>query len=274
MADMAVTFSIALFAILVVLTLVVRLFEPKIAFFPAPGEAVTPREFGVDFMPLSIATRDGERLCAWALIPPAPRAQIVYFHGNGGNLSAWSPIVAGIAERGYSVLAFDYRGYGLSTGRPSERGLYRDVEAILERFWTATPQRPVMYWGRSLGAVMAAYAAAARPPDGLILESGFPDARSLVRSSPLLAFLALFSTYRFPCRAFLERVKVPVLVMHGDDDHVVPFLQGQRLFDTLAGTKVFLTIRGGDHNDLEPRDPQAYWTAVDRFAASLPGRSG
>src|ERR1019366_2383537 len=159
-----------------------------VALFPALGETVTPREFGVDYTPLSIATRDGERLRAWALIHPAPRAQVVYFHGNGGNLSVWAPILAVIARHGYSVLAVDYRGYGVSTGRPSERGLYRDVDAVLEQFWGSTPRRPVMYWGRSLGTVMAAYAATVRTPDGLILESGFSDARSLVRTSPLLAF--------------------------------------------------------------------------------------
>lgn len=274
MAVLTVKFALALFAILVMLTLAVRLFESRLAFFPASGETVTPREFGVDYSALVLATRDGERLRGWALIHPAPRAQVVYFHGNGGNLSLWVPILAAIARRGYSVLAFDYRGYGVSTGRPSERGLYRDVDAVLERFWTATPQkRPVVYWGRSLGAAMAAYAATVRMPDGLILESGFPDARSLVRTAPLLAFLALFSTYRFPCAEFLRQVTVPVLVMHGDDDHVVPIAQGRKLFDSIARQKQFVTIRGGDHNDVTPSDPDVYWNTVDRFVSGLSRRS-
>ena len=205
---------------------------------------------------------------------PEPRAQVVYFHGNGGNLSVWTPILAGIARHGYSVLAFDYRGYGVSTGRPSESGLYRDVDAVLERFWSATPQKsPVVYWGRSLGTAMAAYAATVRAPDGVILESGFPDARSLVRTSLPLAFLALFSTYRFPCAEFLRHVNVPVLVMHGDDDHIVPIALGRKLFDSCAGRKQFVTIRGGDHNDFMPNDPQVYWQAVHEFVASLSRRS-
>ena len=269
MAVLTVKFAVALLVALVVLTLIVRLLEPKIAFFPAPGETVTPREFGVDYTPLSIPTRDGERLRGWALSHPVPRAQVVYFHGNGGSLSVWAPILAAIARQGYSVLAFDYRGYGVSTGRPSERGLYGDVDAVLERFWSATPQRPVVYWGRSLGTVMAAYGATVRTPDGLILESGFPDARSLVRTSPPLAFLALFSTYRFPAAEFLRHVDTPALVMHGDDDHVIPIAQGRMLFDSIVGRKEFAAIRGGDHNDLTPRDPEAYWHAVDRFVAGL-----
>ena len=271
MAVLTVKFAVALFVILVVLILIVRLLESRFAFVPSLGETVTPREFGVDYTPLSIATRDGERLRGWALVHPAPRAQVVYFHGNGGNLSVWAPILAAIARQGYSVFAFDYRGYGVSTGRPSERGLYRDVDAVLEQFWSATPQRrPIIYWGRSLGTAMAAYAATVRTPDGLILESGFSDARSLVRTSPLLAFLALFSTYRFPCAEFLRHVNAPVLVMHGDDDHVIPIAQGRRLFDSVVGQKQFITIRGGDHNDLTPSDPGIYWRAVDQFVAGLP----
>ena len=257
-------------AALIVLTALVRLLEPRFAFFPTAGESVTPREFGVDYESVTVRTRDGERLRSWSLTCPAARARIVYFHGNGGNLSVWAPIVAGIARRGYSVFAFDYRGYGVSTGRPTEQGMYRDVDAVVEQFWRdSSGGTPVVYWGRSLGVAMAAYAATVRAPDGLILESGFPDARSLIRTSPLLAFLALFSTYRFPCSEFLNRLgkPVPVLVMHGDDDHVVSITQGRALFDAIAAPKRFVTVRGGDHNDLAPSDPDTYWEALRRFTS-------
>ena len=118
---------------------------------------------------------------------------------------------------------------------------------------------------------MAAYAATVRAPDGLILESGFSDARSLLRASPVLAFLALFSTYRFPSAEFLRRLgePVPVLVMHGDDDHVIPIVHGRALFDAIAAPKRFVTVRRGDHNDLAPSDPDAYWEAVGGFIKSL-----
>lgn len=270
------TVALALLGALVVLTTLVRLLEPRFAFFPTAGESVTPREFGVDYESVTVRTHDGERLGGWSLARPTARARIVYFHGNGGNLSVWAPVVVGIARRGYSVLAFDYRGYGLSTGRPTERGLYRDVDAVVERFWRdASTGTPIVYWGRSLGVAMAAYAATVRAPDGLILESGFPDARSLLRTSPLLAFLALFSTYRFPAATFLQSLNqaIPVLVMHGDDDHVVSIAHGRALFDTIAAPKRFVTVRGGDHNDPAPSDPDAYWEAVGGLINSL-GRAG
>ena len=242
--------------------------EARFAFFPSAGESTTPTDFGVAYEKTSLATADGVSLRAWSMRHALPRASIVYFHGNGGNLSVWTPIIVGIHRQGYTVRAFDYRGYGASTGRPSERGLYKDVDAAIDWAWRGGGN-PVVYWGRSLGTTMAAYAATRRPPDGLILEAGFPDARALLRASPLLAFLGLFSSYRFPTAEWLSTVRSPVLVMHGDDDRVIPFEAGRALFDRIPGPKQFVTIKGGDHNDAAPPDPRAYWAAVNAFIASL-----
>jgi hypothetical protein len=183
----------------------------------------------------------------------------------------WAPILAGIARRGYDVIAVDYRGYGVSTGRPSERGLYRDVDATIEyASRTMSSSQPVVYWGRSLGATMAAYASTKRRPDGLILEAGFPDARALVRSSPPLALLSVASSYRFPTALYANAGRAPVLVMHGTADSVVPFELGRALSEQIAGAKRFVEIAGGDHNDVRPPDEQGYWRAVDGFIAQGP----
>jgi fermentation-respiration switch protein FrsA (DUF1100 family) len=252
------------------LVLGVRVLEPKLAFFPSAGESTTPRHFGIPYDTAVVTTADGERLRAWLLPHPTPRAVVVYFHGNGGNLSVWAPILAGIYERGYTVRAVDYRGYGASTGRPSERGLYRDVDAIVEWAWRETAgTSPIIYWGRSLGTTMAAYGCTVRPPEGLILESGFPNARAVLRSSPPLRFLGLFSTYRFPTSDFLDRAHPPVLIMHGEADRVVPFEAGKMLFEAIPPPKQFVAIANGDHNDASPADPETYWSAVLAFTSSL-----
>ena len=252
------------------LTIFVRWLEPRFAFFPSTGENETPRTFGIEYEPLTIETKDGEHLRAWLMSPAAPRARIVYFHGNGGNLSLWSPILVQIVRQGYGVFAVDYRGYGLSTGEPSERGLYRDVDAVLERAWP-NPDRtaPIVYWGRSLGTAMAAYAATVKPPDGIVLESGFPDARSVVRSSPPLWLLSFLSSYRFPVARFMMRVQAPALVMHGDRDSVISFALGRALYEAVTGPKEFVTLAGADHNDLLPPDQRAYWRAVGDFVSRL-----
>jgi len=258
-------------ALVVGLALFVRWLEPRMAFVPFAGEDITPRTFGLAFEPLTIATADGERLRAWRMDASSPRARILYFHGNGGNLSNWAPILAAIVRRGYSVAAIDYRGYGVSTGRPTERGLYRDADAFVQTVWADADARvPTIYWGRSLGTTVAAYAATVRKPDGLILESGFPTARSVVRGSPVLFVLSVFASYRFPTADFANRARVPVLQMHGDRDSVIPFPLGQELFGRLEGTKQFLVMPGADHNDAAPPDPAAYWGAIERFVTELP----
>jgi fermentation-respiration switch protein FrsA (DUF1100 family) len=263
-----VTLLLATVVVLAGVKLLVVLLEPRLAFFPVRGLDVTPRDFGIDFEELELKTADGETLVLWAMLHPHPRAEVLYFHGNGGNLSIWAPVLAGVQARGFTVVALDYRGYGKSSGAASESGLYRDTEAAVRRFWKSQhrEQAPVIYWGRSLGATMAAYAATVEAPDGLVLESGFPDKASLLESfPPWLRALGLFSRYRLPTAAFLREVPRPVLVLHGDADTVIPFEQGRRLFERLGTEKRFYRIPGGEHNDTQPRDPVAYWRAVDEL---------
>jgi fermentation-respiration switch protein FrsA (DUF1100 family) len=251
----------------------VRLFEGRFAFFPLAGETTTPAAFGIPYERVELTTADGRRLGAWSMEGADATATILYFHGNGGNLSVWAPVLAAIREHGYAVYAFDYRGYGRSSGRPTERGLYLDVEAAVR--WVSDARRadrPLVYWGRSLGTTMAAYAATlGQRPNGLVLEAGFADARTLLRGSGLLAAVALFSSYRFPTARFAADAAVPTLVLHGDRDSVVPFTNGQDLYDRLREPKQFVTIPNGDHNDLVPVDPQRYWGTIAEWIASLPG---
>jgi uncharacterized protein len=254
-----------------VLTWLVRRAEPWLAFFPVSGETVTPDSFGIAFTPLTITTKDGERLRAWHLPREDARAQVVYFHGNGGNLSIWSDVLAGLWQERFEVIALDYRGYGLSTGRPSEQGLYRDTDATLAHLHGGLrrPDVPLIYWGRSLGTTMAAYAASRHPPDGVVLEAGFPSVRSVLETNPVMWALSWVSSYRFPTAAWMAEVRQPTLVLHGDSDRVIPYRLGQRLYATLEGPKTFVTIPGGDHNDPAPRDAEAYWRAVSEFVQSL-----
>jgi fermentation-respiration switch protein FrsA (DUF1100 family) len=129
----------------------VRAVEPHFAFFPTRGEGITPADLGAPFEATTLQTDDGERIRAWLLPSRDPRAVVLYFHGNGGNLSVWLPIIAAVQRHGFTVAAIDYRGYGASTGRPSERGLYRDGDAAVE--WASripAPGAPLVYYGRSL----------------------------------------------------------------------------------------------------------------------------
>jgi fermentation-respiration switch protein FrsA (DUF1100 family) len=245
--------------------------EPRMAFFPFKGVQETPATVGVPFTDHRIATADGEMLHAWWFEHATPRAQIVYWHGNGGNLSLWMPVFVDLHTRGFSVLAVDYRGYGDSTGRASEQGIYRDGEAASAYFAQRLRKQgsPTIYWGRSLGCAVASYTAAKTAPDGLVLEAPFPDVAFLFARNPVMRLMSIFSTYRFPTSEHLEHYTGPLLVVHGDADSIIPFRAGRRVFE-LAPTKAktFVALPGGDHNDVYA-DRSDYAPIIDRFVAAL-----
>jgi fermentation-respiration switch protein FrsA (DUF1100 family) len=259
----------AIAVIVAAVALLVRSYEASLAFFPTRGEDATPGAYGVPYTPLTATTSDGERVRVWHLTHEAARARVVYFHGNGGNLSMWADVLVGLPRHGFEVVAFDYRGYGVSTGSPSEQGLYRDVEAVLSLVHDRLRRTdvPLIYWGRSLGATMAAYAATLREPNGVVLEAGFPSTRAVTRANPILWALSWFSTYEFPTIRFMTRTRAPALILHGDRDSVIPFALGQELYEAIPGPKQFFVIKGGDHNDPVPADVDSYWRAIDEFVS-------
>lgn len=254
------------------LKLLVWWLEPRMAFYPIRGVQETPGTLGLVFTEVRIPTADGETLHAWWLEHQEPRAQVIFWHGNGGNLSLWLDVIAELRRRGFSVLAVDYRGYGASTGKPSERGLYRDADATVRLFGETLrrPDTPSIYWGRSIGSAVAAYAASKTPPDALVLESPFPDIRTILRTNPVLWILGWFSSYRFPTSKHLARYHGSLLVVHGDADSIIPYSAGRRVFDRAPGArKSFLAIAGADHNDLHVVNPAFYWRGIDEFVGTL-----
>jgi fermentation-respiration switch protein FrsA (DUF1100 family) len=255
---------------LVALKLLVSWFEPRAVFFPSHGEQETPARLGIRYQSLRIRAADGVEVVAWQLEPESPVADVLYFHGNGGNLSMWLPVFATLHGFGYRVLAIDYRGYGASDGAPSEHGIYADGEAAA-RYALAhrDPDRPLIYWGRSLGGVVAAGAARAAPPDGLVLESTFPDKASILRRNPVMRVLNLFASYRLDTVTHLRGFTRPVLVVHAERDSVIPFRLGRELFERLDAPKTFVTLKDGDHNDLYDAQNTAYWKPIHAFIEGL-----
>jgi fermentation-respiration switch protein FrsA (DUF1100 family) len=261
---------IILVAVIVLLRLMINQVEPAMVFFPTRGLDDTPASLGLRYDTVTLSAADGVRLTAWQLEPENPIADIVYFHGNGGNLSIWLPVFATLHAYGYRVFAIDYRGYGTSAGSPSERGLELDAEAAVRHAASRrSPVRPLIFWGRSLGGAVAARATRAVTPDALVLESTFPDKAAVVRSMPLLRVLNTFATYRFDTVDALRNFQKPVLVVHGDRDSIVPFALGRELFDKLGGKKRFVAVPGADHNDFFDARHAEYWNPIRAFLGEL-----
>ena len=247
--------------------------ERRLAF--APNRRVTNQP-GVPYQSSFVRTTDNLDIHVWHLEHPSPLVDVLFFHGNRGNLGTWCSLLELIQARGARLAALDYRGYGRSSGQPSERGLYLDVEAFLDHFWEELhePGLPVVYWGRSLGGVAAARACQKREPDALILEATFASKQRLVGHLRYLKWIARFSDYQFPTARFLEGRTCPVLVIHALQDKVVPFLAGKELYNLLAPPKEFFQINGGGHGRVHETQPTRYWERVSDFFKEIAESGG
>jgi uncharacterized protein len=197
-----------------------------------------------------IETEDGERIVAWYHAPQQGQPIFLFFDGNGGRPQIWGGRWRRIAETGAGFLAVYYRGYSGSTGAPSERGLHLDARAgydwLIEHGYTP---RDIVIHGFSLGTGPAVKLASQVPARALILEAPFTGVDDVAAGmvTPLVASLVRDS---FRSRDWIGDVHVPVLVVHGDRDTVVPFEQGQRLYALANDPKQFVRMPGSDHATL------------------------
>src|SRR5713101_4979804 len=203
-------------------------------YFPARQLYGDPADVGLAFTELTIPTEDGERLAGWwipARAQPA-RAHVLFFHGNAGNVSHRLEHALALTAAGLDVLLVDYRGYGRSTGRPSEQGLYRDARASLAalRAGGVVDAARIVYMGESLGGAVALWLALQDPPAGLVLQSAFTSLRDMARVHYPWVPAALVGD-GFPSLDRIPTLRAPVLILHGDRDEIVPVAQGRALYD-------------------------------------------
>jgi fermentation-respiration switch protein FrsA (DUF1100 family) len=241
-------------------------------YFPSRRLDAEPRSYGLAHEELELQTSDGERLHGWCIgARAAPRlGHIVHFHGNAGNISHRLADAAALTAAGFDVLLFDYRGYGRSSGRPHEEGLYRDGRAALAGVGAragADPAR-IFYLGESLGGAVALALALERPPRGLILQSTFTGIRDMARLHyPVVPGFLVPDAY--PSLRRIARLRAPLLVIHGDRDDIVPFAQGQALFGAAPEPKRFHAVPGAGHNDLLAVAGRSYARTIADFAAGI-----
>jgi uncharacterized protein len=199
-----------------------------------------------------LTTSDGLRLGAW-YVPardPAGTFTVLVANGNAGDRSVRAPLARALASQGFGVLLFDYRGYGENPGRPSEEGLARDVRAARQFLIDeGVPGNRLLYYGESLGAAVVAELATEHPPAGLVLRSPFTDLASVGQIHyPLVPVRALLKD-RFPVAEYLARVAVPITVVYGTEDSIVPPEESRRSVTAARGPTRLVAVEGADHND-------------------------
>ncbi len=245
--------------------------ERSLIYYPTRRLEATPADLGLAFEEVRVTAEDGVRLFGWYVPGPRRAVTILWCHGNAGNISHRLENLRLMRDRlGVAVLLFDYRGYGLSEGTPSETGTYLDARAVRAWLRRQAPAAPAVYFGRSLGAAVAARLADEDPPTALILETPFTSVRAMANAT-LPGAGYLFRT-RYDTLGLIGRIRVPLLVLHGDADEVVPLRHGRAVFDAAREPKRFVPIPGARHNDTYLVGGAPYWQAWESFlAAYVPG---
>jgi len=228
---------------------------------------------GLPYESVSLETSDGRRLSAWWVPSESLRGILLFCHGNAGNISDRLGFIRFFNRLGLSVFIFDYRGYGKSSGSPSERGIYRDTEAAwnyLEQIRGIDPQKIVVF-GRSLGGSIAAWISQTHRPGALILEASFSSLKEAARDRLPRFFVNLFVPDQYPTIRYLTVVQCPVLIIHSRDDEIIPFYHGEALFAAARGPKELVAIRGSHNRGFLDSQP-FYETAMDSFLSKVLGK--
>jgi len=257
------------FAVLLVL------FQSRFIYFPERRIEATPDDIGLSYEPVLFEASDRVKLSGWFIPAEKSRGVVLFCHGNAGNISHRLESVQVFHRLGLDTFIFDYRGYGQSEGRTTERGTYRDAEAAWRYLVEDRQVDPseIVIFGRSLGGTIAAWLAQDHPPKALILESTFTSVPNM--AAQLYPYLParLMSRFHYSAIDYIRQVDCPVLIVHSRDDEMIPFSHGQRLFEAANEPKKFLEIRG-THNEGFIVSAQRYHDGLDSFVSEHLGESG
>lgn len=236
-----VFFSLGLFVICL------RYIENHTLFYPIREMEVSPKEVGLDFEEVNLKTAANVKLFGWFIPSKDAKYTILFCHGNAGNISHRIEKLKFFNQLGCNVFIFDYRGYGISKGRPSEKGFYLDVRAAYDYLLSKnTPAAQIIGYGESLGGAVIIDLAYKNKMRALILESTFSSVKDMIgRSFPLLPYWLLSS--RFDSVSKIKSIGIRKLIIHSINDEIVPYGVAEKLYEASAPPKEMVRVHGG-HN--------------------------
>ncbi|WP_372367933.1 alpha/beta hydrolase [Candidatus Uabimicrobium sp. HlEnr_7] len=235
-----------------IIALSIRLFGDFLLYYNQRhpiGDWDTKRMKGLEEHTVKI--KDAIELHAWYLQGKDDKEFLLYLHGNAGNITTRKGRAKLFQLKGHSVFLFDYRGYGKSTGYPSEKGLYEDVLAVFDYVKRKFKPKKIVLFGESIGAAFSIYLAQKRPVHALILEAPFTSVHDM--SSKLFGFRLpkFLLSSKLPSIDRIKTITYPTMVIHGTQDNVIPFAQGKKIYETSVATvKSFFPVENAGHNGI------------------------
>jgi len=253
--------------VVVLVCLCYQKIEAFFIYYPDTAFESVPQDWHLSYEEIWFDTEDGVRLHGWFFPLKGEAPVILFCHGNAGNISHRIDNVRRLLEQQLQVFIFDYRGYGKSSGKPSEAGLYLDGQAAYDFLTHNRHIAPgkIIPFGRSLGAAVAVEIALRRQVSALIIESAFTSTKEMAKTMLLFKPFAFFLPPHFNNLEKISRIPVPKLLCHGEKDEIVPFSMGRKLFQTAHEPKIFFPIKGAGHNDTYLVGGNAYFQTLAAF---------
>lgn len=239
-------------------------------FFPEKTFYEKPEDYGLDWEDVLLQTEDSVQLHSWYLKAKNPKAVLLFFHGNAGNISGRLYKAKGWVARGFNVFLLDYRGYGQSQGSIQVgEDIVRDAKAALAwiREKSGFRDAKTILYGESIGSYPAIRLAAENEVGGVILEAPFTSFVDLaeIHYGMIPGKDMLLKDFQFSNQEWIDQVKAPIFILHGTNDEICPYEMSSELIDKIKSPKAFFSIPNGAHNDLPMKAGEDYWDKPHEF---------
>jgi len=246
-----------------------RYFEHRSLYFPDREIELVPSSAGLSYEDVYLDTDDGVKLNAWFIPAEGSKYTLLFLHGNAGNISHRMEKILILNSLGLDIFIFDYRGYGRSKGRPSEKGLYIDAQAAYDHLISRkniSPERIIIY-GESLGGAVAIDLALQRKVKAIITESTFSSIEDIAKTIyPILPGFLIAP--KFDSLKKIKDIKIPKLIMHSKDDSIIPFGQSLKLYNDAPEPKKHFELKG-EHNTCHLESRELYISGIREFINTL-----
>lgn len=242
--------AVVLLALYLVVIFGAQYLQRRLMYFP-DATRFTPYEAGLTGVEeRELLAPDGEHIIVWWSRAPAGAPTILYFHGNGGSLETRTERIKRYQERGIGMFMMTYRGYGGSSGSPSEKANVADAKRAYDALVASgVPASDIIIYGESLGTGVAVQVAAEKPSAGLILDAPYTSMAELAGMHyPVLPSRWLM-TDRYETMKYIRKVTAPLLIVHGEEDEIIPVEMGRTVFAAAHAPKEIATFPGAGHSD-------------------------
>ena len=258
------------FTIWIIVNTVFYFMQPAMIFYPLKDIAATPSSWGLAFEDVNIELENKKKIHGWYLPHSQATKTVLFFHGNGGNISHRRDSLIIFHKLKLNTLIIDYAGYGQSDGTASEKSVNQSAQAAWDYLVSEKqiPAENIIIFGRSLGGAVAVDLAAKVKPAGLILESTFSSVRDMVDKIFPVISNVIYLRYSFDSFNKIKHLRSPVLSIHSPEDEIIPYELGMKLFNGIKTKKEFLQITGG-HNDGFTQSIRPYMQSLRAFSESL-----